>query len=118
MTCRTFEEYFRPYQESGFQWLNYLSEVKWGGILADDMGLGKTVQALSFMQHYKERTWKIEGIGGLSNNAYVITGKMKLKNSRHHLHIIFIMALQDQEIKRNLQVMILSLLPMALCAVI
>ncbi|MBA2330134.1 MAG: SNF2 helicase associated domain-containing protein [Flavisolibacter sp.] len=42
----------RPYQVAGFQWLNYLHEVKWGGILADDMGLGKTVQALSFLQHY------------------------------------------------------------------
>jgi non-specific serine/threonine protein kinase len=44
----------RPYQESGFQWLNYLHEVKWGGILADDMGLGKTIQALSFIQHIKD----------------------------------------------------------------
>ncbi len=44
----------RPYQESGFQWLNYLHEVNWGGILADDMGLGKTIQALSFIQHIKE----------------------------------------------------------------
>ncbi|WP_298737009.1 DEAD/DEAH box helicase [uncultured Chitinophaga sp.] len=45
----------RPYQESGFQWLNYLDEVKWGGILADDMGLGKTIQALTFVQHYKNK---------------------------------------------------------------
>ncbi|MBD0332624.1 MAG: SNF2 helicase associated domain-containing protein, partial [Chitinophagaceae bacterium] len=44
----------RPYQFSGFQWLNYLHEVSWGGILADDMGLGKTVQALSFLQHYRD----------------------------------------------------------------
>lgn len=44
----------RPYQTAGFQWLNYLHEVGWGGILADDMGLGKTVQALSFLQHYYE----------------------------------------------------------------
>jgi non-specific serine/threonine protein kinase len=43
----------RPYQVAGYQWLNYLAEVKWGGILADDMGLGKTVQALSFVEHYK-----------------------------------------------------------------
>src|SRR5690606_2318104 len=35
-------------------WLNYLSEVGWGGILADDMGLGKTVQALSFLQFYRD----------------------------------------------------------------
>ena len=32
---------FRPYQVSGYQWLNYLNEVNWGGILADDMGFGK-----------------------------------------------------------------------------
>jgi superfamily II DNA or RNA helicase len=44
----------RPYQVAGFQWLNYLHDVNWGGILADDMGLGKTVQALSFLQHYYE----------------------------------------------------------------
>jgi non-specific serine/threonine protein kinase len=42
----------RPYQVAGFQWLNYLQEVGWGGILADDMGLGKTVQALSFLQYF------------------------------------------------------------------
>ncbi len=46
----------RPYQTSGFQWLNYLHTVKWGGILADDMGLGKTIQALSFIHHIKETT--------------------------------------------------------------
>ncbi len=43
----------RPYQESGFQWLNYLREVQWGGILADDMGLGKTIQTLCFLHHLK-----------------------------------------------------------------
>ncbi|MDE1192508.1 MAG: SNF2-related protein, partial [Arachidicoccus sp.] len=43
----------RPYQLSGFQWLNYLSDIRWGGILADDMGLGKTIQALTFLSHYK-----------------------------------------------------------------
>jgi non-specific serine/threonine protein kinase len=43
----------RPYQVAGYQWLNYLHEINWGGILADDMGLGKTVQALSFLEHYK-----------------------------------------------------------------
>jgi len=43
----------RPYQLAGFQWLNYLQHINWGGILADDMGLGKTIQALSFLQHYK-----------------------------------------------------------------
>ena len=49
----------RPYQVSGYHWLNYLSEVKWGGILADDMGLGKTVQALTYMQHFKNEHGKL-----------------------------------------------------------
>ena len=52
----------RPYQASGFQWLNYLSEVHWGGILADDMGLGKTVQALSFLHHFKEKNGKLKAL--------------------------------------------------------
>ncbi len=43
----------RPYQLAGFQWLVFLNEAGWGGILADDMGLGKTVQTLTFFQHYK-----------------------------------------------------------------
>ncbi|MEY3922075.1 MAG: hypothetical protein RL634_1836, partial [Bacteroidota bacterium] len=49
----------RPYQVAGYHWLNYLNEVGWGGILADDMGLGKTVQALSFIQLYKEKFGKM-----------------------------------------------------------
>ncbi len=43
----------RPYQLAGFQWLVFLKEAGWGGILADDMGLGKTVQTLAFFQYYK-----------------------------------------------------------------
>ena len=52
----------RPYQESGFQWLNYLREVQWGGILADDMGLGKTVQALAFLNHLKEENKHLKAL--------------------------------------------------------
>ncbi len=42
----------RPYQHAGFQWMAFLKETGWGGILADDMGLGKTLQTLTFLQHY------------------------------------------------------------------
>jgi len=52
----------RPYQESGFQWLNYLNEVKWGGILADDMGLGKTIQALSFLHHIRYENGRLKAL--------------------------------------------------------
>ncbi len=52
----------RPYQIAGYQWLNYLKDIKWGGILADDMGLGKTVQALSFLEHYRTDQGKLKAL--------------------------------------------------------
>ncbi len=45
----------RPYQKAGVDWLHFLHEYRFGGILADDMGLGKTVQVLAFLQSLKER---------------------------------------------------------------
>ncbi len=52
----------RPYQVAGYQWLNYLKDIKWGGILADDMGLGKTVQALSFMEYFKKEQGTLKAL--------------------------------------------------------
>ena len=45
----------RPYQKHGFDWLHFLHEYKFGGILADDMGLGKTVQVLAYLQSQREQ---------------------------------------------------------------
>ncbi len=45
----------RPYQKHGFDWLHFLREYKFGGILADDMGLGKTVQVLAYIQSLREQ---------------------------------------------------------------
>lgn len=45
----------RPYQESGYQWMQMLDKVSWGGCLADDMGLGKTLQAITFLQFIKNK---------------------------------------------------------------
>ncbi|MFZ9387805.1 MAG: SNF2-related protein [Chitinophagaceae bacterium] len=56
------QKILRPYQVAGFQWLNYLTDIKWGGILADDMGLGKTVQALSFLEHYRKEHGKLKAL--------------------------------------------------------
>lgn len=45
----------RPYQQSGLDWLHFLREYGFGGILADDMGLGKTIQVLAFLQSLREQ---------------------------------------------------------------
>lgn len=39
----------RPYQETGVNWLNYLTQLGLGACLADDMGLGKTIQVISLL---------------------------------------------------------------------
>lgn len=45
----------RHYQKEGLNWLNFLHEFKWGGILADDMGLGKTLQAITFLKQISKK---------------------------------------------------------------
>ncbi|KAF3977519.1 MAG: DEAD/DEAH box helicase family protein [Methylococcales symbiont of Iophon sp. n. MRB-2018] len=39
----------RGYQQQGLNWLQFLREYNFAGILADDMGLGKTVQTLAHL---------------------------------------------------------------------
>ncbi len=58
----TLQAVLRPYQIAGYQWLSYLNDVGWGGILADDMGLGKTVQALTMLEYYKKTNGSIKAI--------------------------------------------------------
>lgn len=44
-----FRGVLRPYQETGENWLWFLTRLGLGACLADDMGLGKTVQVLSLL---------------------------------------------------------------------
>ncbi|GAB2605626.1 DEAD/DEAH box helicase [Spirosoma areae] len=44
----------RPYQQAGYDWMNFLRQYRFGGCLADDMGLGKTVMTLAMLQSQKE----------------------------------------------------------------
>jgi SNF2 family DNA or RNA helicase len=44
-----FQAELRHYQQAGLNWLQFLREYKFSGILADDMGLGKTIQTLAHL---------------------------------------------------------------------
>ena len=44
----------RNYQQKGYDWLNFLRDNDFNGILADDMGLGKTLQSLCLLQKIKD----------------------------------------------------------------
>lgn len=52
-----FKGNLRPYQQQGLNWLSFLYQHGFHGILADDMGLGKTVQVLAFLSsHIQNQT--------------------------------------------------------------
>jgi len=45
----------RPYQQTGLNWLRFMSELGLGACLADDMGLGKTIQVIALLLIQKSR---------------------------------------------------------------
>lgn len=45
----SFQGSLRPYQQEGVNFLKFLYDYQFHGMLADDMGLGKTVQVLAFL---------------------------------------------------------------------
>lgn len=49
----SFHAVLRPYQQTGFTWLNYMGALGFGACLADDMGLGKTVQVLGYLERLR-----------------------------------------------------------------
>jgi non-specific serine/threonine protein kinase len=52
---KDFRGTLRGYQETGHNWLWFLSNLGLGACLADDMGLGKTIQVLSLLLALKEQ---------------------------------------------------------------
>ena len=44
---KDFKGKLRDYQQYGVNWLYFLCQTQFGGVLADDMGLGKTIQTLA-----------------------------------------------------------------------
>jgi len=65
----------RDYQRDGLNWMQFLRQMRLGGILADDMGLGKTVQALAHILKEKEE-------GRLTEPALVIAPTSLIHNWR------------------------------------
>ncbi len=50
-----FKGMLRPYQLRGLAWLEGLSRLGLGGILADDMGLGKTIEVLALLLYRQQQ---------------------------------------------------------------
>jgi len=115
----------RDYQQFGIDWLNFLYEFKFGGILADDMGLGKTVQTLAFLQSLKERVglkkpslivmptslignWKSEIIKFTPNLTYLelygLDRAEKFDEIKHYDIILTTYALAQRDVEKYTQI--------------
>ncbi len=68
----------RSYQQSGLEWLQFLREFHFHGILADDMGLGKTVQTLAHLLLEKEQ-------GRLLQPALIVMPTSLISNWQHEI---------------------------------
>ena len=75
---KTLNATLRDYQKDGLNWLNFLHEFNFGGILADDMGLGKTVQTLTHLLRVKE-------IGELDKPALIIMPTSLIANWKNEV---------------------------------
>lgn len=49
----SFNGELRPYQQTGYDWLKYMVDLRLGACLADDMGLGKTVQIIALLEYLR-----------------------------------------------------------------
>ena len=49
----SFHGELRPYQQTGYDWLKYMVDLRLGACLADDMGLGKTIQIIALLEHLR-----------------------------------------------------------------
>ena len=70
-----FNASLRDYQQQGLNWLQFLQQIGFGGILADDMGLGKTVQTLAHLLLQKQQ-------GGMESPHLVIAPTSLMVNWR------------------------------------
>ncbi len=59
---KSFHATLRPYQKSGYTWLNYMDKLGFGACLADDMGLGKTVQVLAYLEKLRKSKKKAQAL--------------------------------------------------------
>lgn len=74
----------RAYQKSGLNWLNFLREFRWGGILADDMGLGKTIQMIALISQMEEQNPSVKVLI-VASTTLLFNWKKELEKFAPHL---------------------------------
>ncbi|MDF1579448.1 MAG: DEAD/DEAH box helicase [Desulfuromonadales bacterium] len=88
----------RPYQQTGLNWLWFLSELGLGACLADDMGLGKTIQVISLLLAQ-------QGRGGQKRPSLLVLPASLISNWKdelqHFAPSLKVICLHQAEIERS-----------------
>ena len=88
----------RHYQQQGLNWLQFLREYQFAGILADDMGLGKTIQTLAHLLLEKQS-------GRMTSPCLIIAPTSLMSNWRREAHRftpeLTVLTLQGTERKQH-----------------
>lgn len=75
---KTLKATLRPYQKSGYSWLNYMNRLGFGACLADDMGLGKTIQVLTYLEKLRKTDKEAkEELPFLTITTYAMAAKIE-----------------------------------------
>ncbi len=78
----------RDYQQEGLNWLGFLHEFKFSGILADDMGLGKTVQTLAHLSRLKEKNQLKKPVLIVMPTSLIANWKNEIKRFTPNLRVL------------------------------
>lgn len=76
----------RDYQKEGLNWLHFLDEFGFGGVLADDMGLGKTLQIIAYILLQQEKG-NIEANLIVVPTSLIFNWKNEVKKFAPHLKV-------------------------------
>lgn len=83
-----FKGELRHYQQDGLNWMQFLREYEFGGILADDMGLGKTVQALAHITVEKKSGRMVSPTLIVAPTSLMFNWEMEAKKFAPHLKVL------------------------------
>jgi SNF2 family DNA or RNA helicase len=99
----------RPYQKIGVQWMLFLYDNNFGGLLCDDMGLGKTHQMLSFIAYIKEHRKKNASILVVCPTSVLGHWQKIIETFAPSLHItVFNSQNKKQELDNKVDIVITS----------
>ncbi|MBA3722118.1 MAG: DEAD/DEAH box helicase [Parachlamydiaceae bacterium] len=115
---KAFTGKLRPYQQQGLNWLSFLLEYGFHGILADDMGLGKTVQVLALLSRLPQEgphlivvptslifNWKNEIETFLPGTSFTIHYGQKRNKSIQELSKANIIITSYSTLRQDLQIL-------------